>query len=68
MFLFFIYFSDCGEEKGYAGKQLILNGTTESRLNSPWHVGIYSVSGNFYSLICGGTIVSTKLVLTGRVN
>jgi len=48
---------------------LIENGKIAPVGTAPWNVGIYRLSkNNFkYKMICGGSIISPKLVVTGKL-
>ncbi|KAI8426733.1 hypothetical protein MSG28_014432, partial [Choristoneura fumiferana] len=41
---------------------LIINGTRAKRGELPWHAGIYDKTFTPYKQICGGSLISTKLV------
>ncbi|CAB3222457.1 unnamed protein product [Arctia plantaginis] len=54
--------ADCGRLTP-RGTQLIINGTSAKRGELPWHVGIYR-KPNPYMQICGGSLVSTNVVIS----
>lgn len=46
---------------------LIEGGVPEERGEAPWHVAIYKKSENSgKTLICGGTVISSNIVLSGK--
>lgn len=53
----------------YNLEPLIVNGEVEKYGESPWHVAIYKKysNGNTY-FICGGTIISAYMILSGRIS
>ncbi|XP_073964034.1 transmembrane protease serine 12-like isoform X1 [Choristoneura fumiferana] len=46
------------------GEQLIINGVSAKRGELPWHAGIYLKAFTPYMQICGGSLVSTTVVIT----
>lgn len=58
---------DCGRQ--YTPNQvLILDGVVAKYGSAPWNVGIYRKSNkNNFSLICGGSLISTNLVVSGKI-
>ncbi|XP_041968433.1 uncharacterized protein LOC121725497 [Aricia agestis] len=46
------------------GMQLVVGGQGAKRGEVPWHAGIYRTINNSYSQVCGGSIVSTTLVIS----
>lgn len=45
---------------------LIVNGTKSDYGSAPWNVGIYRQNDNKeYDMICGGSIISTNLIISG---
>lgn len=57
--------SECGHEKSI-GKGLVISGYSEIKGGSPWHVGIYRWRNNILGHICGGTIITNRLVISGK--
>lgn len=56
--------SDCG--KPNPGIWTV-NGTQVTVGHSPWHVAIYKLSSNSsFTLICGGTIASPVMIISGK--
>jgi len=49
---------------------LIANGKKANVGTAPWNVGIYRLNkaNSNYDLICGGSIISANLVVTGKKN
>jgi len=46
---------------------LILNGVEAKYGSAPWNVGVYQKStNNSFSMICGGSLISTNLVVSGK--
>lgn len=63
-----ITLSDCGKVIE-SGQNLITNGAPEIAGDSPWNVAIYSTAGfNSTQLICGATIISENLIVSGKVS
>jgi len=58
---------DCG--RPYTpNKILILNGVEAKYGSAPWNVGVYRKSNNnSFSMICGGSLISTNLVVSGKI-
>jgi len=48
---------------------LIDNGKTAKVGTAPWNAGIYRFNGesSMYDLICGGSIISSNLVVSGII-
>jgi len=48
---------------------LIENGETAPVGTAPWNVGIYKLNkkNSNYDLICGGSIISPNLVVSGKI-
>ncbi len=59
---------DCGRVYN-DGKTLINNGKTSHVGTAPWNVGIYKFNKEsfMYDLICGGSIISPNLVVSGII-
>jgi len=59
---------DCGTVHT-DGKILINNGKTSYFGTVPWNVGIYKFNeeSSVYDLICGGSIISPNLVVSGII-
>lgn len=53
----------CGEESP-DGKLYVVGGQITNNTKVPWHVGIYRTRGDEPTFICGGTILSPKLVVS----
>lgn len=62
-----IFFLECGVVVSRA-QMLISGGTAVQEGDFPWHVGIYRRLQTSLQYICGGSIISEKLVLSGRAN
>lgn len=58
----------CGaKESDPEATAFIFGGITALQETAPWHVGIYKISGGNikkYELICGGSLISSRLVAT----
>lgn len=56
----------CGVDASPTGTTYIVGGQTTNVARVPWHVGIYSDRNNppLYQQICGGSILSNRLVVT----
>lgn len=62
---------DCGEVNKPDSNSSSSQSTTEYeayRNPIPWSVRIYGKIKNEFLMICGGTLISTNLVVTGIVN
>jgi len=59
---------DCGRVY-IKNEVLISNGEKALIGTAPWNVGIYKINKNKsnYDLICGGTIISPNLVVSGKI-
>ncbi|XP_077284005.1 modular serine protease-like isoform X2 [Arctopsyche grandis] len=55
--------AECGLEKSLGGG-LAIGGYNEVSGGSPWHVGIYRLKYNNFGHICGGTIITNRLVVS----
>jgi len=53
----------CGRTTIKAEK-LIFNGTIAKYGEAPWNVGIYRMQNNTYDMICGGTLISSNLIVS----
>ncbi|XP_075989031.1 modular serine protease-like [Anticarsia gemmatalis] len=63
----FDYVAICKAECGRVtpeGEQLVVGGKLAKRGELPWHVGIYRKTTNPYMQICGGSLVSNKVVIS----
>lgn len=59
---------DCGQPY-IPNKPLILHGKEAKYGSAPWNVGIYRKDEhNNYEMICGGTLISQNLVVSGKNN
>jgi len=59
---------DCG--RPYIPNQvLILDGTEAKYGSAPWNVGVYrkSATRNNFNMICGGSLIATNLVVSGKI-
>lgn len=58
---------DCG--RSYTPNQvLILDGIEAKYGSAPWNVGVYRKSTkNNFNMICGGSLISTNLVVSGKI-
>lgn len=48
---------------------MVLNGDVTSSEKFPWNVAIYKKTdenNNLYSLICGGTLIASNLLVSGN--
>lgn len=54
----------CGRRK-VVHTELIVHGQPTKSGDWPWHVALFTVQGNIVKYICGGTLLSKTLVLTG---
>ncbi|GBP36287.1 SCAN domain-containing protein 3 [Eumeta japonica] len=57
------YCIECGLEAP-VGRALIVDGWPAAPAELPWHVGVYRRNHSDYEQICGGTIVSTTIVVS----
>lgn len=48
------------------GDPLVIGGAAAQRGELPWHVGIYRKNVKPYLQICGGSIITTDLVVSGK--
>ncbi|KAJ0169974.1 hypothetical protein K1T71_014580 [Dendrolimus kikuchii] len=55
--------AECGRITPRATK-LVIGGKLAKRGEMPWHAGIYTKTTNPYRQICGGTLVSTTVVIS----
>jgi len=46
---------------------LIANGQNTSFGTAPWNVAIYILKEKIHDLICGGSIISSNLVVSGKI-
>lgn len=53
----------CGEE-GPSGVPYIVGGEVTNNTRVPWHVGVYRMENDEPSYICGGSILSPKVILS----
>jgi len=53
----------------YVNQRWIANGQIAPQGSVPWNAGIYrlSESDSDYELICGGSIISSNLVISGKI-
>ena len=63
-YLFFV-FTECGKATKTV-KKLISYASPEKFGEAPWHVAIYYVRDSTRPLICGGTLISPYLVVSGK--
>lgn len=47
------------------GVPLVVGGTMAMRGDVPWHAGIYYGNVTHYDQICGGSLISETVVLSG---
>jgi len=54
---------------GRVNQELINNGQKSFYGNSPWTVGVYQLTNenSTYDFICGGSIISSNLVVSGKI-
>lgn len=63
-----LYFIDCGRTPSSI-VNLIVNGRNETRGEAPWNVAVYSSENSKVpDFICGGTLISAELVVSGNSN
>lgn len=63
-----LYFIDCGRTPSSI-VNLIVNGRKETRGEAPWNVAVYSSENSKVpDFICGGTLISAELVVSGNSN
>ncbi|CAH2101415.1 unnamed protein product [Euphydryas editha] len=61
------YIAKCTPECGTAtpqGMALVTDGRNAERGELPWHAGIYTKTSNPYQLICGGSLITTNIVIS----
>ncbi|XP_066991924.2 CLIP domain-containing serine protease B4 isoform X2 [Anabrus simplex] len=56
--------SDCGISHRPAGISFIRNGITAKREDFPWNAAVYRVENGGYTVICSGSLVSPRLVIS----
>ncbi|KAI8426933.1 hypothetical protein MSG28_014603 [Choristoneura fumiferana] len=56
---------DCGTSTA-KGEKLIINGTKAAHGDLPWHAGVYDKSYTPFKQVCSGSLVSTKVVISGK--
>lgn len=56
---------DCGRIS-VPSKPLIGNGAIAKYGTAPWNVGLYKLENVTYDIICGGSLISANLVVTGK--
>lgn len=44
----------------------MLNGMVARSELMPWNIAIYKIDKNKYNMICGGTLIAPKLVISGN--
>lgn len=57
--------SECGRVTP-DGVDLIIDGRPAKRGELPWHAGIYRKTTKPYMQICGGSLVTNKVVISGK--
>lgn len=65
IFVNFVMYSECGRVTP-SGKQLVAGGHTVKKGELPWHAGIYRKSTLPYMQICGGSLISKNLIISGK--
>jgi len=60
----FACFLDCGTG-GTEPTGLITGGVVSKKGKWPWHVAIFTKSSNGFRFVCGGSLISSRAVLTG---
>ncbi|KAL3276512.1 hypothetical protein HHI36_011890 [Cryptolaemus montrouzieri] len=53
----------CGEKRVHP-EQLIIEGKIVERGNYPWTIAIYKRKTNGYNLVCGGTLINQRVIVT----
>ncbi|KAL3269385.1 hypothetical protein HHI36_008455 [Cryptolaemus montrouzieri] len=53
----------CGEKR-VNPKELIIGGNVVERGNYPWTIAIYKMKSDGYNLVCGGTLISQRVIVT----
>ncbi|KOB74658.1 Fibrillin-2, partial [Operophtera brumata] len=64
------YIARCTPECGKLtpdGAQLVVGGESAKKGELPWHVGIYKKSFTPYMQVCGGSLITNKVVISGQV-
>ncbi|KAI8426712.1 hypothetical protein MSG28_014418 [Choristoneura fumiferana] len=56
---------DCGTPTA-VGQPLVFNGTRTKRGELPWHAGVYDKTFTPFMQICGGSLISTRVVISGN--
>ncbi|XP_073963853.1 transmembrane protease serine 12-like isoform X1 [Choristoneura fumiferana] len=54
---------DCGTPTA-VGQPLVFNGTRTKRGELPWHAGVYDKTFTPFMQICGGSLISTRVVIS----
>lgn len=60
--LFLILFKDCGRSVSNIAQQV--GESCDETKSFPWHASIYEFKGGKYELTCGGTLISSKTVIS----
>lgn len=47
---------------------LIIGGRHSLKGEYPWHIGIYDKDANVKKIVCGGSLISSTVVLTGKIS
>lgn len=55
----------CGRKVNDDTIPLIYGGKIQKGLEYPWVVALYKKDGNTYTNICGGSLISQRVILTG---
>lgn len=57
----------CGKKIDKDTVKLVFGGTVKEQREYPWIVAVFQKLQNGFSNICGGTLVSQRIVITGKL-
>lgn len=56
----------CGKKIDNDAIKLIHGGTVKEQREYPWIIALFQKVGNEFSNVCGGTLVSQRVIITGK--
>ena len=61
-----VFFTVCGQRIA-KGTPLIVNGRSADKGEYPWQISVYEVEGTETLHVCGGSMISPKVVISGKI-
>ena len=61
-----LFFTVCGQRIA-KGTPLIVNGRSADKGEYPWQISVYEVEGTETLHVCGGSMISPKVVISGKI-